>query len=283
VVHDAASHCVVQLRAGHPLPDVAVLRRRCAEALNRTWRASREQRQAFWHRPRGVPMLEEALYGVGPSRVALHQAREKLERVLVALMGLTPLWCMVREAAAGDVRIVGRYNRFDLALAPNPLGAAAGRKSPRASLITCYAAPDLIVRPSASQPTRIVDFKCGRGDAVIDQILTYGLAVQEGLRLDSPAGWMGAVAALDEAGDAASYPWSEFTIAPEDLADARSRITCSVGAMRALLRLSDPKAQELFLPLVRPLLWTLTEMILPVDKKHRQALLDVHRGGGASP
>lgn len=49
-----------------------------------------------------------------------------------------------------------------------------------------------------------MDFKYGHSDAVVDQVLTYGIAAQEGLRLVSPAGWMGAVAALDAAGEGAS-------------------------------------------------------------------------------
>jgi hypothetical protein len=170
-------------------------------------------------------MFEEALYGVGPTRVGLLHAREKLERVLMTLTALSPLWEMVRAADLGDVRIVDRYYRFDLALISSHVAATMNGPHAISPLVACYAAPDLIVRPSARAPTRIVDFKCGRADGVVDAVMTYTLAAEEGLHLTSQAGWVGAVAALDEAGDAQWKSWFEFSVTPTDLADARARIT----------------------------------------------------------
>jgi hypothetical protein len=225
-VHDAANACVKALVAGLPLPTFAELRARAAGALNERWRNGRDRRQTFWRRPREAPLFLDALYQNGPTPFALTRARAKLDAVLDNLLSCGELWSWVRAAAPRDVVLVDSFYRFTLPDDVLPDG------------LPVYAAPDLLVRPSRADPWHIIDFKSGGADGVADQVHTYALAAERGLRLDlTETGATGVVVALNAPPE---QRVATFEITRDDVADAEARIRAGVAEARALL--VDPAA-----------------------------------------
>jgi hypothetical protein len=92
----------------------------------------------------------------------------------------------------------------------------------------------------------IVDFKCGRADGAIDQVLTYCAAARDGLRLDVSNGCVGQVISLDASPDERVM---RFIAIPEEIEEAAERVRHNVAAMRALLEkpvANVPKAASAF-------------------------------------
>ena len=223
-VHAAMTTCVQALVAGAPLPSVDVLRAPALGELAERWRNSQRRLTDFWTRPKQVPVFLEALYGEDPDAAARARVREKLERVLTHLVDCYEVWYWVRTAAHGDVRLVAPFSRF---LLPDDLLPEG---------VPVYAAPDLLVRDADSGAWHVIDFKSGRDDGVIDQVLTYALAAERGLGLDvrTPAA-RGVVVALDARPE---DRLTVFPITPDDIAAAEVRLRDGITAARALLR--DP-------------------------------------------
>lgn len=232
VVHRAASSCARALAAGGPLPSFGALRAAAAAELNASWRQARDGLPGFLRRPAAVTMLDEFVYGHGPDAQALDRARAVLDGALRALTTAESLWDGVRSAAPEDVIVLDPFWCFELP----PHGT------------TVYAAPDLLVRPAPGARWELTDFKTGRPDAVIDQLLTYGVAVRDGLGLDTSDGVVGRVVAL------AGAPTERETavlLTPDDLDAAAERIRDGIGAMQALLgdvRRNVPLPADAFAP-----------------------------------
>lgn len=237
-VHEATTTCVRALVAGQPLPSLDALRAQALQDLSERWHNSRRRLVDLWERPKAAPVFLEALYGERPDAAARTRAREKLERVLTHLVACSELWYGVRGAAPGDVRLVDPFHRFVLPDAVLPEG------------VPVYAAPDLLVRDTVSGAWRIVDFKSGRSDGVVDQVLTYALAAERGRGLDvrSPAA-RGVVVALD------AWPddrLTVFSVTLEDLVAAPRRATgrgsrprgCSCGIRWATCRESSTRCRD---------------------------------------
>jgi hypothetical protein len=229
-VHDAATACVRALLACGALPPLPMLREAALQQLAVRWHNARHRLPAFWRRPQDAPVFLEALYAEGPTPEQRAQARAKLDRVLVALLDCYEVWYWVGHTAPEDVVLVDPFARFVLADDVLPAG------------VPVYAAPDLLVRPAPDAPWHVVDFKTGRADGVVDQVLTYALAAERslgaGLRLDLrsvPA--RGVVVALDAP---PATRVTTFAISPEDLVDAEARLRGGITAARALLL--DPVA-----------------------------------------
>jgi hypothetical protein len=220
-VHEAAASCIDAALHGRSLPTFSELRKHAAGALNERWLNGRSRRQVFWCHPKDVPLYLEALYREGPSQEALMRARAKLDRVIGNLLACDELWSWVRGAGVGDVVLVDPFYRFILD-----------------DGLPVYAAPDLLVRPDVDGPWYIVDFKSGRADGVVDQVLTYALAAVRGLGLDlGVSGAKGVVVSLDTA---PADRILTFAISWDDIADAETRIRAGVAAARTLL--IDPTA-----------------------------------------
>ncbi|GLC28269.1 PD-(D/E)XK nuclease family protein [Roseisolibacter agri] len=235
-VHRAASTCARTLAAGGPLPSYRALRATAAAELNGGWRQARDGITAFLRRPAAVCMLDEFLYGHGPDAQALDRARAVLDGSLRALTTVDALWDGVRRAAPEDVIVLDPFWHFELP----PDGT------------TVFAAPDLLVRPARDARWEVTDFKSGRPDHVIDQLLTYAVAAREGLGLDADDGMVGRVVALS-----GSPGERETTVllTTDDLEAASARIRDGVGAMHALLRdvrRNLPLAADAFAPATNP-------------------------------
>lgn len=231
VVHDAATRCVQALVAGRGIPSAHELRREAGDALNAMWANSRARRQAFLRRPSDLatPMLQEVLYREGPSAEMLARARAKLDRTLVNLVACDEIWSQVVTTPPAGVIIPERFLRFIL----EPEG------------IHVYAAPDLVLVQPGQRPV-IVDYKSSAADGVIDQILTYSVAVRDGMQLDVGDGCIGQVVALDA--DPAQRV-SRFAVTPEEIDEAADRIRANVARMHALLAdvaANQPKPFEEF-------------------------------------
>lgn len=217
-VHEAATHCVMALRAGRALPTFETLRARAALTLNIRWRNSRTRRHAFLQAPNQVPVFLEALYGDGPSREALERAALTLDRALAGVLSCETVWEWVRSAAPDDVILMDPFASMSVATADGQT--------------TCFGSADLIVRPRADALWHIIDFKTGSADGVVDQIMTYALVARSVLALDIPRGCLGVVVSLSEApSDAVGV----FAITPEDLAEAEDRLNHLIGQLRALI------------------------------------------------
>lgn len=216
-VHDAATRCVRAVVGGHRLPTLQELRREAGDALNATWVHSRRGQQTFLRRPADLPtpMIQEILYGEVPTPETLGRARTKLDRTLGNLLACDQLWTDVAAAGPSGVITVDRFFRFELA----PGG------------ITVYAAPDLVLAPPGVRPT-IIDFKTSGADGVVDQVLTYALAVRDGLHVDVSDGCVGQVIALDAA---PANRVIRFAVLPEDIDAAAERVRENVARMHALL------------------------------------------------
>lgn len=217
-VHAAATRCVKALVAGQSLPSFIELREEAGDALNQRWRNSRHRAKDFLRTPSRAPVYLESLYGKGPLRSELHRAAQKLDGALVALLRCEQVWDLVRSAAAGDVVLMDSF-------ASMQVQGATGAT-------TCYGAADLIVRPKPDAQWHIVDFKTGGADGVVDQIMTYALVARDALALSVDDGCVGIVVSLGEHPDEAV---SLFTVAPEDLSDAQSRLNTNIAAVRALI------------------------------------------------
>ena len=168
-VHEAAARCTRALLGGGSLPTVDELYIDAAAYLNTRWRNGRDARQQFWRRPKDAPLFLESLSRVGPTPEAFVRARQKLQRVLESLVACDEVWDWVRSADPGDVLLVDPFYRFPLV------------ESTTGALVPCYAAPDLLVRPRRAR-WHVVDWKSGRADGVIDQVLTYALAAHRSYR-----------------------------------------------------------------------------------------------------
>ena len=223
VVHHAVVTCVRAVRAGGALPAYADLRAEAGARLNGLWQRSRHRRRHFLHRPSsGDAILLGALYGDGQSAEDRRRARARLERAHAALPALEWLWASVAAAGPDGAILMDPFHHFAL---PDPLAPRGATR--------CYAAADLVLRAGADAPSAVIDVKTGGADGVIDQIMTYALAVRDGLGLDVAAGCRGAVVALGEGPAAAASPcW--FAITPADLAAAAARVRTTAARMWAL-------------------------------------------------
>jgi len=220
-VHAVAATCVRELRAGRALPSFEAAHTQAIGALETLWRNSRRRLEHFWRRPTDTPVFLEALYGAPPSDAARLRARSKLQRVLANLLSCDAVWTWVCDAAPGDLIIPDPFSRFVLDDPVLPDG------------VPVYAAADLIVRPRVDGPWIIVDWKTGRADGVVDQVLVYALGALRGLRLDILAsGCRGAVIALDA-------PFEDrvvtFPVTEDDIAEAERRVRANVASSRRLL------------------------------------------------
>lgn len=222
VVHDAMDRCVSACVAGASLPTVAELRRIASDALNAAWRSSRRHLALFLKHPSRVaaPMLQEFFYDAEPTTEALERYREKLDRVVRNLHSCEDLWAATREAAPGDVIRVGRFHRFPLVV------------STPDDIVPVYAAPDLVVRRRRDEPFVITDLKSGDADGVVDQVLTYAVALRDGMRVAADEGFVGQVVALDASDDRRV---TQFGITPAEIDAARQRLVDNVLALRRLL------------------------------------------------
>jgi hypothetical protein len=231
-VHQAATACVEALRARAPMPTFESLRATAGESLNAIWRNSRARREEFLRSPKRVPLFLDALYGEGPTPSQLHRAAQTLDRALLALVACDEVWDLVRAAHPEDVLLMEPFAAMRVATSDGP--------------VTCYGAADLIVRPSKDEPWRIIDFKSGSADGVIDQILTYALVAQELLKLYMVPRSVGIIVALAEApGERVAM----FDITPDDLRDAEERLHREIGKSRALLAnpaTNEPRAMDAF-------------------------------------
>ena len=182
--------------------------------------------------PAAVAMLDEFAYGSGPDASAVDGARALLEGALRALLDCDDVWDTVTSAAPQDVVIAEPFASFTL----------------QPERLTIYAAPDLLVRPAADAMWQLTDFKTGRADGVIDQLLTYGVAARDGMGLAVAGGVVGRVVAL---GGGPADRSLVTVMGPDDLADAAARIRASVAEMQSLLRDTRrnlPLAPEAFAP-----------------------------------
>jgi hypothetical protein len=173
VVHRRATELVTEVCAGRALPTLQATYAQCAEELNAAFHASKYGRQAFLRSPTSVTMLDEFFYRDGPSTQKVAQLRERLQRVLHHLLTAEGVWDAVRDAGR-DVIVMPRFASFLL----QPEG------------ITIYASADLIFRRSlpsqcdrVREPWTCLDWKTSRTDGVVDQLLTYALAMRDGLGL----------------------------------------------------------------------------------------------------
>ena len=215
-VHSAAAACVRALVTGAPFPDFETLRGIAGELLNTQWRNSRTRRDEFLQIPKQVPLFLEALYGDGPTHAELLRAARSLDRALLTLIACERIWEWVRGAAPSDVVLMEPFARITRR---DDIGD-----------IECYGAADLLVRPSPDAPWHIIDFKSGRADGVIDQILMYALVARETLGIGVEPRCIGVVASLAEhPRDAVA----EFAITPEDLRDAETRLRRNIASARA--------------------------------------------------
>lgn len=215
-VHRAAGRCVRALVAREPLPGFSTLRRTAGAELNGVWRGARDGAVAFRRNPAAVAMLDEFVYGSGPDTTALERARATLDGSLRALTGCDDLWETIRRAPPEDVVTVDPFWSF--ALPPDDT--------------TVYAAPDLLVRPSRDALWEVTDFKTGRPDGVIDQLLTYGVAARHGLGLPVDAGLRGRVVAL---GAPPSERVTTVALTVGDVDAMAEQIRVGVDRMQALL------------------------------------------------
>jgi hypothetical protein len=96
--------------------------------------------------------------------------------------------------------------------------------------VVCYGAADLLVRPGPEAPWHVIDFKTGRADGVIDQILMYALVARDTRGIAVEPRCVGVIVALAEhPRDAVA----EFAITPEDLRDAEARLRRNIASARA--------------------------------------------------
>jgi PD-(D/E)XK nuclease superfamily protein len=221
-LHARAAECIAACRSGVPMPAMVDLRRRCARELNAVYRASRWHLRDFMRAPKAWPVLASAYYGEAFDGEDLAAAVARLDAALDRLVDCA-LWPAIRAAAPDDVVVADAFHAFTLQL-PYP----SGRESVRV-----YAAPDVVFRRAPGAPTEVWDFKSGRSDGAVDQLLVYALAVRASPLFPRPvrtnsAGTLGGVIQLGAVPGAFD---DAFEILPEDLEAATMRIASSVSAM----------------------------------------------------
>lgn len=229
VVHDAAAACVAALRHGRALPSFDVLYAAAARRLNQMWVVSHRARDVYLDRPSrlAVPMLQEVLLGDSPHREALARTRAKLERVLRRLLGVDAVW---REVAHATRKVPAALWE------PQPMY----RFMLEPEGVPIYAAPDLLYRVDgddhAGRRTLVItDWKTGVADGVVDQVLTYALAVRIGMRLHAESDvFRGQVVALNATAE--EDVTASFVIDEEDVRATVTRLQANIAAMRAFQR-----------------------------------------------
>jgi hypothetical protein len=209
-VHRRAAECARAVIDGLPLPTLEELVARTREELNDLVRSSRNL-EAFLARPAQVPMLQEVYYDaaarlrpelVDRARTTMFTALETLHR--------SPIWEELRripDPRANIIVLDDPFYHFDF----------DGRR--------VYAAPDLVFRHpdrvgTAEESWCVVDWKVSRtpnlGD--IDQVAVYGVTVVAGFGWPLVEGCEGRVVNL------LLHQTDQFTLTPDDLADAGRRI-----------------------------------------------------------
>ncbi|MES2522625.1 MAG: PD-(D/E)XK nuclease family protein [Gemmatimonadota bacterium] len=227
VLHDAATTAVdAVLREGRP-PALDVMMTTARDSLNAVWQAARGAHTSYLVNarcPRGT-MLEEFLYGDEPTGPSLARYRDRLAFLMDTLWRCDALWEEVRSAGSAHVFV------------PPPFGAITWR-DPRLTVgsVTLFAAPDLVTR----NPSHIVitDLKTGRGDGVVDQLLTYATALADGLlpNVTATMPMSGQVVALGDGADSVTRCGFDA----DDLAAARTRLVENINVLSA--RQLDPDA-----------------------------------------
>jgi hypothetical protein len=231
-VHEVASECVRAIRAGNPIPSFDVLRAAAAATLNGRWANSRYRLREFYASPKKVPVYLESLYGAGPRPSEIHRAVQTLDRAILALGKCTELWEWVAAADPSDVILMDRFTSITL------------RRGDME--VTCYGAADLIVRPRTDSLWRIIDFKSGRADGVVDQILTYALLAQRTYGIVLAPACLGVVVSLAEQ---PSEAIATFRVDEVDLDEAQARLVSNVdNALRFVANAAtgEPLPMEAF-------------------------------------
>jgi predicted RecB family nuclease len=220
-------------------------------------------------------MLAEFFYAEGPGPTVIDRTRASLESTLRALLACEDLWTRVAGASPEDVYLLDPFWSFRLA-----------RTDTRV-----YASPDLVVRARGETMWEVIDFKVGRTDGVIDQLLTYGVALRRGVELDVMEGLIGRVVSL---GDVPHERELRAHLAPVDLDDAEERIAASIAEMRgntADARRNLPRPPDVFRGVADPSACRTCQFrgqcypaLLPrLDVAELDESLDLASAGGSPP
>lgn len=238
VMHDVLTTTVRTLVHDAVLPSQDGMLHTARAALNTAWQSARRTAPSYFDpavSPRGI-MLEEFLYGNEPTGAALQRNRDRVAFLVETLWHCDSLWEQVRAADATQV------------IVPAPFGSLVWSE-PRliAGPVTLFAAPDLVLQSGTDTPLTITDLKTGRSDGVIDQLLTYGVALADGLLPSLSVGptMEGQIVALGD-GDRAI---SRCGINAEDLVGTRSQLVANINVLAGQLqhpRGAAPLAKEAF-------------------------------------
>jgi PD-(D/E)XK nuclease superfamily len=222
-LHARAAECIAACRSHVSMPPAQELRRRSARELNAVYTASRRRLVEFTRAPKRWPVLDAAYYGEAFDGDDLESAVARLDSALDRLSDCA-LWPAIRSADPSDVIVVDPFHSFVL----------PGSNSGGAPPTTVYAAPDLVLRRTATAPAELWDFKSGAsGGGAVDQLLVYALAARLSLRLPPvDGGYVGGVIHL---GAPSGAPDDAFAISLDDLEAATQRVAKSVETMRTPL------------------------------------------------
>jgi hypothetical protein len=247
IVHRIARDRVIAARRGRRLESEREIRDRAIAELRAIYIASRTRRQAFIARPASTPMLAELFWREGLEPAAVRHVRQTIH-VAAESLAHSPVFRYLCRLPVDALVVIDAMAAYEV------------------DGILVYGAPDLVywvgaregpswdARGGASceaRHLRVLDWKCGRHDAVVDQLALYAILMQAHLPPGVvPACVIGEVVAVADGGTPIASK-----IEAADLVDATQRVHAGAAYMRRYCLDPDanvPLHPEAFPPRVGP-------------------------------
>lgn len=231
-LHERAAEMAKAIRAGDPLPTLVQMRERTRHTLNLVWSSSRRRRAEWMVNPKQVPMLREIYYGQVPSPEQLAQIKDRVERGLISLHGLS-LWAEIGALDPENIALIDKLESYLL----QPTAGEIGN-------VRVWAAPDLVVRHGDGGQIIVIDFKSGpvaSGGTLerhLAQVASYAVQLRCTGVLAEGEGCRGLLVYL---ADGTEMP---FEITAQEIDRAAERIRTGAHAMALARTMADHAAMD---------------------------------------